>query len=117
MDVGDFDPDFLKDLARHRIFQALTLLNETSKNRVLTRRPIALPTQNQAIAAIMDKHDDGGVEAREMLGAAVRIAAFPHMAGIAADGRATADAAELVPRVPLDCRTRIDQQCAFLMRQ
>ena len=84
---------------------------------MLSRRPVLLPAEDKAVAAIVDQHDDGRVEPWEMFGTAVGIGAFAHMAGFPADRRTAADTAELMPRVPLDHRPRIDEQSPFLMPQ
>ena len=109
VDIGDVDPNFLGDFPRNRILQAFALLDKSGQHRVLTRRPVPLAAEDKPVVTIMYQHDYGWIEAREMFGVAVRAGAFTHMASFAAARWAAADAAELVPRVPLDDRSCINK--------
>ena len=68
----------------------------------------------QAAVAVMHQHDDGGVGAREMLGAAGRVGAFADMAAGDARGRRTAHAAEAGAPVPVRQGAGIGEHAAFL---
>ncbi len=65
----------------------------------------------------MDQHDDGRIRAREMLGLAVRVDTFPHMAAVAGLAWASAPAAEPVRLVPVGQCLHIGQQPAVLAWQ
>ena len=71
----------------------------------------------QAAVASMHQHDHRGVGAREVAGVAVGVGAAPLVAGLAGAGRAAADAAEAMARVPVEDASGIGQHAAVGMAQ
>ena len=61
----------------------------------------------------MHQHDDGGVGAREMHGAAIPVKAFAQMARVPGFGRAAADTAEHMARMPVHDALGVGQDRCF----
>src|SRR5258706_11858621 len=80
-DPVDFDAGFLEYLARHRVFERFSRLDEAGDGGVAPDRPGGLPSQEGALR-IADQHDDGRIDPRELLMAAARIAAHEHMSAL-----------------------------------
>jgi tripartite-type tricarboxylate transporter receptor subunit TctC len=106
----------LQHLAPYAILKALARFQESREDGMHAGRPCRLPRQ-QAAAAIVDQHDDSGVGAGKMLGAAGWVGAVAAMAGIADHGFAAAYPAEAMPAVPPHDTLGIGQERAVVMRQ
>lgn len=89
-------------LARDRLFERFTRLDETGQHRPAARRPAGLPAQQQP-RPVADRHDHGRVGARVMLEAAGRAARAP--AGAHQHELAAAAAAVAVAQLPVQQRT------------
>src|SRR5882724_1867304 len=96
----DRDADLLADLAAHRILQAFARLDEAGQHRMHPGWPDRLAAEHDPVT-VMDQHDDRGVGAGEMLGAAGRRGAASQMPALGALRRAAANAAEAVAAVPV----------------
>jgi hypothetical protein len=115
-DVVDHDPGLLLDLAGDRVLQAFARLDEAGQGRMHAGRELRLPAE-QAAVATMHQHDDGGVGAGEMAGAAGGVGAAPLMSRLARHGRAAADAAEAMAGVPVQDAAGEGEHAAFRMAQ
>src|SRR3546814_6490891 len=111
------ESDLLVDLAGDGILQALARLDEACQDRMLARWPPALAAEHDAIAAVMDQHDDRRVGAWKAGRGAVRVEAEADMPRLPDGGRAAAAAAEDVPRVPGHDASRISEQSAVVAGQ
>lgn len=95
---------FFEDFTRHRLLQRLTRFDEAGNHRIPPRRPTCLPPQQHALA-IADRHDDGRIHARVMLGLTLR--AMRDEAGTPEGDRPATHAAKPRARLPMQHRARI----------
>src|SRR6202034_312079 len=79
------DAGLFRDLARHRVLEALARLDETGDGGIASRRPARLPAEQRTLA-VADQHDDGGIQARVELLTALRVRAAQAVAGALRDG-------------------------------
>lgn len=95
---------FLEHLARHRLLQRFAGFDEAGNHRIPPRRPTCLPPQQHALA-IADRHDDGRIHARVMLGPTLR--AVRDETGTPEGDRPATHAAKPRARLPMQHRARI----------
>ena len=74
--VADGDARFLHQLARHRLLDRFAGLDEAGQRRIAARRILRLAGEQDA-AVMLGEHDHDRIDAREMLGAAIRAFAAP----------------------------------------
>src|SRR5579863_6840813 len=84
-DPVDFDARFLEYLARYGIFERFSRFDETGDGGVAADRPGGLASQEGALS-VADQHDDGRIDAGELLMAAARVAAHEHMSAFGGQG-------------------------------
>src|SRR5580704_17074079 len=105
-DAVDFDAGFLEHLARYGVFERFSRFDEAGDGGVAPDRPAGLASQEGALR-VTDQHDDGRIDARELLMAAAWVAAHEHMSAFGGQGLRAAGAAEAVPPPPGDDGARI----------
>ncbi|MCG3170396.1 MAG: hypothetical protein CALGDGBN_01936 [Pseudomonadales bacterium] len=104
----------LEQLAAHRLLERLAGLDEAGQRRIEPRGEDRLAPQ-QHLAAVFGEHDHDRVDARKVLGAAMRTAAPP--AGTERHGRRTAVRAVAVAVMPVDHAARAAVQRRLGRRQ
>ena len=109
IDGADLDAALLAHLARDRIFEALARLDKAGQGRIHAGREMPRAA-HQRLVAMGHQHDDRRVGAREMHRVAGRVGAAPHMPGLLAPGRAAAQPAKAVARMPVEHRAGQRQQ-------
>jgi len=102
-DLADMHAGFLQRLAPHRILDALPHFEEPGERRIAVRGPARLAAEHHPIA-MFGKHDHHRIDARIMLGPAVRAEAAP--AGAEDVSRGTAARTKAVARMPVDQAAR-----------
>lgn len=111
--TADFDVGFLADFPADRILQALAWLYKASDRRVATLRPRRLSAQ-QALVAIADNDNYGGVDAWKNLDGAISITANPGVASQFCSGRVATVTTELLHLVPYDECASMGNEVGFI---
>src|SRR5262245_17560846 len=76
LDVVDVNADLFLDLTPHRALQRFAVVDEAGDERVAAGRPLRL-AREQAAVAVPDENDDGGMQVRIVLVAALRAPLAP----------------------------------------
>src|SRR5271165_3295560 len=97
IDASDANSNLFRHLAADGVFDRLPRFHESGEAGIHLRRETRL-TAEQTLVAIDDEHNDGGIRARKMLGAAGVASAPPASAKNAR--RRAAVRTKAVPRMP-----------------